>query len=160
MMSQDRIGLCHSKQTKKNLNGLTQNVFCTHKVFWEYKLGNTAIRWPKTQTALIFHIHQLSVISPPQLAVAKEETKEGQRWTLKYFGLEVTPNVSAPNPLTRTDDTAPPRCSSTPMYIRKESRTGCGWSQMSLSHQSLDRDVFLCAQNLTLWINNRALVVF
>lgn len=53
------------------------------------------------------------------LAVAKDETMEGQRWTLKYFGLEATSSISAHDPLTGTNDMAPPKYNA-PVYPEGE----------------------------------------
>lgn len=56
---------------------------------------------------------------PLQLLWQRKKLLEGQTWTLKYFGLEVISDISADNPLTRTNDVALPRCN-TPLYLGGE----------------------------------------
>ena len=70
------------------------------------------------QAVLIFRLHQLNVRPPPQLP----QILESQTLAMKYIGLEVTPNMSAHNPLARTNYMVRPRCN-TPLYLKETTAT-------------------------------------
>lgn len=74
------------------------------------------------QAVLIFRLHQLNVRPPPQLL----QILESQTLAMKYIGLEVTPNMSAHNPLARTNYVVRPSCN-TPLYLKETTATEEKW---------------------------------
>lgn len=105
-MSQDRISLGHgNKQIKINLSGLTQNLFSVTKSDEDLETLHGKQCHEMSKDAGCFDLPSPSIQHETfsTTAVARKKILESQTLAVKYFGLQVTPNMPVHNSLAKTN---------------------------------------------------------
>ena len=127
VICQDRISLGHgNKQTKKNLSGLTQNLFSLTNPDEDLEIlhGKQCHEMSRDAGCLDLPSPSIQHKTFSTTAVVRKKILESQTLAVKYFGLKVTPNMPAHNSFAKTNWTklvlAKPKVECFPIFEGEE----------------------------------------